>query len=129
MIAAAPPPSGRRYAGVPGLPPAGGRGTGRSRALLAAARRPAAGPTSCTCPAAAALPLIRAAKAAALPVTAETCPHYLALRGRGRPGRRHPVQVLPADPRRRQPRPAVAGLLDGIDRLRGVRPLAVPPWR
>ena len=40
-------------------------------------------------------------------VTAETCPHYLTLDGRRGARRRDRVQVLPADPRRGQPRPAV----------------------
>ncbi len=44
---------------------------------------------------------------------------------RGRARRRHPVQVLPADPGRRQPRRAVGGAAGRHDRLRRVRPLTV----
>ena len=44
----------------------------------------------------------------------------------GRPGRRDPVQVLPADPRRRQPGRAVGRAARRHPRLRGVRPLALP---
>ena len=40
-------------------------------------------------------------------VSVETCPHYLHFDAERDPRRRHRVQVLPADPRRRQPRRAV----------------------
>ena len=53
------------------------------------------------------LDLIRAAKAEGLPLTVETCPHYLALRAEDVPDGGDPVQVLPAHPRRRQPGPAL----------------------
>ena len=67
-------------------------------------RTRARGCTSCTCPSADALPLIAAAQADGVRVTAETCPHYLTLDADDDPGRRHRVQVLPADPRRGQRR-------------------------
>ncbi len=54
-----------------------------------------------------ALPELHAARAAGVDVSVETCPHYLALRRGADPGRRDAVQVLPADPRRREPGPAV----------------------
>ena len=108
-----------------------GRPRPRSAAVRAAAgrgpRRPARGCTSCTCPRPAPPPLLagrardgRAGHRRDLPALPDP-----ARRGRAR--RRHRVQVLPADPRRGTtgtrcgPR-----LADGDDRLRGVRPLAVP---
>ena len=57
-----------------------------------------------------ALPLLFAARrATASGSRAETCPHYLTPDRRGGAGRGDPVQVLPADPGRGQPRRAVAG--------------------
>ena len=47
--------------------------------------------------------------------------------GRGDPQRRHRVQVLPADPRDRQPRAALAGPAGRHDRLHRLRPLPLHP--
>ena len=72
-----------------------------------------------------ALPMLASARRDGVAVTVETCPHYLTLHGRVGPGRRHPVQVLPADPRGGQPRAALAGPRRRSDRHRRVGPLAV----
>jgi allantoinase len=79
VIAAAPPAHGRRYAGfLASRPPdAEVRAIG---ALLAATRRTGCRTHIVHVSAAAALPVLRAAKADRLPVSAETCPHYLTLR-------------------------------------------------
>ena len=58
--------------------------------------------------AASALPLIAAARADGVRVTAETCPHYLTLAAEEVPDGATAVQVLPADPGRGQPGRAVA---------------------
>ncbi len=79
VIAAAPPAQGRRYADfLASRPPdAEVRAIG---ALLAETRRTGCRTHIVHVSAAAALPVIRAAKADGLPVSAETCPHYLTLR-------------------------------------------------
>ena len=79
QIAAAPPASGRRYADfVASRPP--GAETAAITTLLELTRRTGCRTHVVHLASAAALPLIRAAKDAGLPVTAETCPHYLTLR-------------------------------------------------
>ena len=85
----------------------------RTSAIARAARpgraAPAPGCTCCTCPAP---PPCRRSRRPAPPgvrVTVETCPHYLTLSAEEVPDGAHRVQVLPADPRRRQPRRAVGG--------------------
>ncbi len=79
VIGAAPPARGRRYAGFLASRPPEAE-TAAVAALLAAARRTGCRTHVVHLSAAAALPLIRAARADGLPVTAETCPHYLTLR-------------------------------------------------
>ena len=79
VIEAAPAALGRSYAGFAASRPPQAE-VRAVRALLAAARRTGCRVHVVHLSAAAALPLIRAAKAEGLPVTAETCPHYLTLR-------------------------------------------------
>ena len=55
--------------------------------------------TSCTCRRRLPLTPIAAARADGLPVTVETCPHYLAVLGRRGPRRRHRLQVRAANSR------------------------------
>ena len=79
VIAAAPPARGRGYAGfLASRPP---EAEVRAIAgLLAETRRTGCRTHIVHVSAAAALPLLRTAKADGLPVSAETCPHYLTLR-------------------------------------------------
>jgi allantoinase len=78
QIDAAPPSSGRRYADfVASRPPRAE--TAAITTLLELTRRTGCRTHVVHLSSAAALPLIRAAKDAGLPVTAETCPHYLTL--------------------------------------------------
>ena len=107
---------------VRGVPPARGRGHGDRRA--ARPRRPAPGPRPRAAPLQRRRPAVArggagrggAGERRDLPALPD------AERG-GDPGRAHGVQVLPADPRRRQPGGAL-GRPDRRDhRLRGVRPL------
>ena len=72
-----------------------------------------------------ALPALAAAKADGVRVTVETCPHYLVLRAEDVPDGATAVQVLPAGPRRRQPRGALGRPGRRHDRPRRQRPLAV----
>ena len=51
---------------------------------------------------------IRAARAEGLPLTVETCPHYLCLEAEAIPDGATAVQVRAADPRSREPRTPVA---------------------
>jgi allantoinase len=79
VIDAAPPARGRSYADFVASRP----GAAEVRAistLLAETRRTGCRTHVVHLSSAASLPLIRAAKAEGLPVTAETCPHYLTLR-------------------------------------------------
>ena len=71
-----------------------------------------------------ALDRIAAARRHGVRLTVETCPHYLTLARRGRRRRSHRLQVLPADPRGRQPRRAVARPRRRRHRLHRLRPLA-----
>ena len=115
---------GRRYATFsPRVPTRPRRARSRRCSSRPAARVVA--PTSCTCRVPPALPLIAAAKAEGLPVTVETCPHYLTFAAERGARRRDPVQVLPADPRRRQSRGALGRAGRRHDRSGRVRPLAV----
>ena len=93
--------------GLPGLPAAGRRARRGRHRDRRGPRSPGARVHILHLSAATALPLIAAAKAEGVRVTAETCPHYLTLDAGRHPGRRDRVQVLPADPRRRQRRPAL----------------------
>ncbi len=79
VIDAAPAARGRSYAGFAASRPPQAE-VRAIQALLAATRRTGCRVHVVHLSAAAALPLIRAAKADGLPVTAETCPHYLTLR-------------------------------------------------
>ena len=76
VIAAAPGPSGRRYAGFLASRPAAAEDTAIAH-LLAAARRHGAQVHILHLASASALPLIAAARADGVAVSAETCPHYL----------------------------------------------------
>lgn len=78
VIEAAPPAHGRRYAGFLASRPPDAE-VRAIEALLAATRRTGCRTHIVHVAAAAALPVLRAAKAGGLPVSAETCPHYLAL--------------------------------------------------
>jgi allantoinase len=76
VIAAAPSPSGRAYAGFLASRPAAAEDAAISR-LLAAAGRHGARVHILHLASASALPLIAAARAQGILVSAETCPHYL----------------------------------------------------
>jgi allantoinase len=76
VIAAAPAPDGRRYAGFLASRPAAAEDTAIAH-LLAAARRHGARVHILHLSSASALPLIAAARAGGVAVSAETCPHYL----------------------------------------------------
>ena len=79
VIAAAPRAHGRRYADfLASRPPEAEQRA--VTALLAQTRRTGCRTHIVHLASAAALPAVRAAKAAGLPVSAETCPHYLTLR-------------------------------------------------
>jgi allantoinase len=112
VIAAAPPAQGRRYAGfLASRPP---EAEVRAIAgLLAETRRTGCRTHIVHVSAAAALPLLRAAKAGGLPVSAETCPHYLTLRAEDIPDGGTEFKCCPPirdEPNRDQ---LWAGLLDG----------------
>jgi allantoinase len=79
VIDAAPAAHGRRYADFVASRPAAAEVTA-IQALLEQTQRTGCRTHIVHLSSAAALPLIRAAKAAGVPVTAETCPHYLTLR-------------------------------------------------
>jgi len=76
VIAAAPSPSGRRYAGFLASRPPAAEDTAIAR-LLAAAGRHGARVHVLHLASASALPVIAAARADGVRVSAETCPHYL----------------------------------------------------
>src|SRR6516225_1863504 len=76
VIGAAPSPAGRRYAGFLASRPAAAEDTAIGH-LLAAARRHGARVHILHLASASALPLIAAARADGVAVSAETCPHYL----------------------------------------------------
>jgi allantoinase len=76
VIAAAPAPAGRRYAGFLASRPAAAEDVAVTH-LLAAARRHGARVHILHLASAGALPLIEAARADGAAVSAETCPHYL----------------------------------------------------
>ncbi len=79
VIAAAPAAHGRRYADFLGSRPPEAEQQAITT-LLEQARRTGCRTHIVHLASAAALPAVRAAQAAGLPVTAETCPHYLTLR-------------------------------------------------
>ena len=99
---------------VPGAPARRSRNAGPSRQVIAAAAATGARAHIVHLSAAECAAMIAAARAAGIRLTAETCPHYLYSRGRAGAGRRHRVQVLPADPGLGQPGGAVAGLEAGV---------------
>jgi allantoinase len=112
VIGAAPPARGRRYAGfLASRPPdAEVRAIGT---LLAATRRTGCRTHIVHVSAAAALPVIRAAQAEGLPVTAETCPHYLALRAEDVPDGGTQFKCCPPIRDEANRAELWAGLLDG----------------
>ena len=79
VIEAAPPPTGRRYLDFMASRPDDAESSAVA-ALLAATRATGCRTHIVHLSSAAALPAIRTAKAQGLPVTVETCPHYLTLR-------------------------------------------------
>jgi allantoinase len=84
QIEAAPQAHGKRYAAFAASRPPAAEVRAIER-LLAGTRRTGCRTHIVHLAAAEALPLIRAAKAEGLPVTAETCPHYLTLRDKDVP--------------------------------------------
>ena len=72
-----------------------------------------------------AVPALHAARAAGVDVSVETCPHYLTFDAEHIADGATELQVLPADPRGRQPRGAVGRARRRRHRLRRLRPLAV----
>ena len=113
---------------TPASSPRGRAPPRRPRSTWSSSRpaRPAAGRTSCTCQRRRRRTRCSAAaRAAGVDVTRRDLPALPDLRRRAHRRRRHRVQVLPADPRGRQPRGAVGGAGRGRHRLRRLRPLAV----
>jgi allantoinase len=112
VIGAAPPAQGRRYAAfLASRPPdAEVRAIGT---LLAATRQTGCRTHVVHVSAAAALPVIRAAQAEGLPVTAETCPHYLALRAEDVPDGGTQFKCCPPIRDEANQAGLWAGLLDG----------------
>ena len=112
VIEAAPPPRGQSYAGfVASRPPlAELRATER---LLAQTRRTGCRTHIVHVSSAETLPLIRAAKDDGLPVTAETCPHYLALRSEDIPDGATQFKCCPPIRDDANREALWAGLLDG----------------
>ena len=112
VIAAAPAARGRRYADfLASRPPEAEQRA--ITALLAQTRRTGCRTHIVHLASAAALPAVRAAKAAGLPVSAETCPHYLTLRAEDIPDGATEFKCCP--PIRDDANRAAlwAGLLDG----------------
>ena len=87
---------------VPRVAPAGRGGAGDRAGHAACAARRGARAHIVHLSAASALPLLRDARAEGLPLTAETCPHYLHFAAEDDPRRRDAVQVRAADPRARR---------------------------
>ncbi len=112
VIAAAPPAHGRRYAGFLASRPPDAE-VRAIRALLAGTRRTGCRTHIVHVSAAAALPVIRAAKADGLPVSAETCPHYLALRAEDVPDGGTQFKCCPPIRGEANRAQLWAGLLDG----------------
>jgi allantoinase len=112
VIAAAPAAHGRRYAGfVASRPP--GAEVRAIETLLAQTRRTGCRTHVVHLASAQSLPVIRAAKADALPVTAETCPHYLTLRAEDVPDGGTQFKCCPPIRDEANRNELWAGLLDG----------------
>ena len=124
VIAAAPPAHGRQYAGFLASRPPDAE-VRAIEALLGATRRTGCRTHIVHLSAAAALPVIWAAKADGLPVTAETCPHYLTLRAEDVPDGGTQFKCCPPVRGEANRAAAVAGAAGRHDRLRRLRPLAV----
>ena len=110
---------------APRRPPSRPRSS-RSSAVVEASRATGCRTHVVHVAAAAALPVVRAAHDAGVPVTAETCPHYLTLTADEVPDGATRVQVLPrrcAD----EPRRALGRAARRHPRHGGLRPLALPP--
>ena len=101
LIGAAPHRARPRVRRLPGVAPAGGRGRRDRRGHRRVPRRTGARAHILHLQRGDALPAIARRRRDGVRLTVETCPHYLTLARRGDARRRHRVQVLPADPRRR----------------------------
>jgi allantoinase len=112
VIAAAPPAHGRRYAGFLASRPPEAE-VCAIEGLLAATRRTGCRTHIVHVAAAAALPVLRAAKADGLPVSAETCPHYLTLRAEDVPDGGTEFKCCPPIRDEANRAGLWAGLLDG----------------
>ena len=112
VIAAAPAARGRRYADfLASRPPEAERRA--ITALLAQTRQTGCRTHIVHLASAAALPAVRAAKAAGLPVSAETCPHYLTLRAEDVPDGATQFKCCPPIRDDANREALWAGLLDG----------------
>ena len=112
VIAAAPAARGRRYADfLASRPPEAERRA--ITALLALTRQTGCRTHIVHLASGAALPVVRAAKAARLPVSAETCPHYLTLRAEDVPDGATQFKCCPPIRDDANREALWAGLLDG----------------
>ena len=112
VIAAAPAARGRRYADfLASRPPEAERQA--ITALLALTRQTGCRTHIVHLASGAALPVVRAAKAAGLPVSAETCPHYLTLRAEDVPDGATQFKCCPPIRDDANREALWAGLLDG----------------
>jgi allantoinase len=112
VIAAAPAPHGRRYADfVASRPP--GAEVQAIETLLVQARRTGCRIHVVHLASAESLPVIRAAMADGLPITAETCPHYLTLRAEDVPDGGTQFKCCPPIRDHANREALWAGLLDG----------------
>ena len=121
-------PAEPRVRGLPTQPPRRGGDDG-DRQVLDGVRETGARMHMLHLSSARALDLIAEAKAEGLPVTVETCPHYLCFDAEHDPRRRTAVQVLPADPRPGQPRGALGGARAGSSTASSATTRPRPPRR
>jgi allantoinase len=112
VIDAAPAPHGRRYADFVASRPPAAEATA-IETLLAQTRRTGCRTHVVHLSGATSLPLIRAAKDEGLPVTAETCPHYLTLRAEDVPDGATQFKCCPPIRDEGNRELLWAGLLDG----------------